>query len=221
MNADGSNTTRLTNDAFIDSTPSFRPDGRKIVFFSSRTGSDQIFTMNPDGSNPMQITHNALDDAQPSYSPDGQWIVFVANKGVDQDIYRMTANGADILDLSNDPGSNKDFPRFSPNGSKIAYERSDSSGTTQVYLMNSEGSSQTQLTSIGNNYVPSFSPDGKKIIFDSDRDGNEQIYMMGVNGSNQTRITTTTTTTGFLSSVPSGPKSYSTQTEQEISISSR
>lgn len=210
MNADGSNQTRLTNNAFTDSLPAFRPDGQKIVFFSDRTGNDQIFTMNPDGSSVTQLTNNALENAQPSYSPDGRTIVFSANRDVpvdtDQDIYRMDANGANVTDLSNHPGSDEGFPRFSPDGSKIVYEQI-TGGQAQIYEMNADGSNQVRLTNdAANDALPSFSPDGKKIVFDSDRDGNEQIYIMDANGANQTRITHDNDTDAFPEFSPFGPQ---------------
>jgi len=66
---------------------------------------------------------------------------------------------------------------------KIAFE----SGA-QIYLMNADGSNQTQLTNTGSNGYPSFSEDGSKIAFTSDRDGNHEIYLMNADGSHQTRL---------------------------------
>jgi len=56
--------------------------------------------------------------------------------------------------------------------------------------MNVDGSNQTRLTFTSfRNANPTFTADGKKILFDSDRDGNTEIYIMNVDGSNQTRLT--------------------------------
>jgi Tol biopolymer transport system component len=60
-----------------------------------------------------------------------------------------------------------------------------------VYLMNSDGSNQTCLTCNNPTFdnMPSFSPDGTKIAFRSDRDLNREIYVMNVDGTNQTNLT--------------------------------
>ena len=83
MNADGSNRTRLTNDALIDGVPAWSPDGTKIVFMSG-TGSlmdpnsFEIFVINADGSNRTRLTNNTVVDGQPSFSPDGTKILFAS-----------------------------------------------------------------------------------------------------------------------------------------------
>jgi len=56
-------------------------------------------------------------------------------------------------------------------------------------VMNADGTHQHQLTSLGQNFVPSWSPSGKKIVFASTRDGNFEIYTMNSDGSNQTNLT--------------------------------
>lgn len=60
---------------------------------------------------------------------------------------------------------------------------------TQIFIMNPDGSDITQLTHKGNNEYPSWSRDGKKIVFDSNRTGNYQIFIMHDDGSGQTRVT--------------------------------
>ena len=59
MNADGSNQTRLTNNAANDVHPSFSGDGSKIVFDSDRDGNYEIYVMNADGSNQTRLTNNS------------------------------------------------------------------------------------------------------------------------------------------------------------------
>jgi hypothetical protein len=74
---------------------------------------------------------------------------------------------------------------------KIAF-MSDRDGNSEIYIMNADGSGQTNLTNNPNDEsVPSFSPDGSRIVFESDRDGNGEIYIMNIDGSGQTNLTNT------------------------------
>jgi len=73
-------------------------------------------------------------------------------------------------------------------GGKIAFT-SNRDGNQEVYVMNADGSNQTNLSSNpANDLAPTRSPDGTKIAFTSNRDGNQQIYVMNADGTNQTRI---------------------------------
>jgi Tol biopolymer transport system component len=81
------------------------------------------------------------------------------------------------------------LPSIAKTNGKIAFT-STQDGNTEIYVMNSDGSSRTRLT---NNPAfdgdPAWSPDGTRIVFTSTRDGNEEIYVMKADGSGQTRLT--------------------------------
>jgi Tol biopolymer transport system component len=89
MNAqDGSNQTRLTDNAASDEFPSWSPDGTKIAFTSDRDGNKEIYVMNAqDGSNQTNLTLDPATDEFPSWSPDGTKIAFVTGA----EIYVMNA----------------------------------------------------------------------------------------------------------------------------------
>jgi len=59
---------RLTNDPSTDYAPSWSPDGRKIVFHSSRDGNSEIYSMNNDGTGAVNLTHNPAGDITPKWS---------------------------------------------------------------------------------------------------------------------------------------------------------
>ncbi|MBV9209085.1 MAG: PD40 domain-containing protein [Acidobacteria bacterium] len=78
---------------------------------------------------------------------------------------------------------------------KIAFSRSTDFGTTrQIYSMEADGTNVTQLTTLGSNQSPVFSPDGTKIAFFSTRDGNLSLYVMDASGLNQRKLGTVTQT---------------------------
>ncbi len=83
-------------------------------------------------------------------------------------------------------------PKWSPNGKRLALTSTDGSpdGMTDVCVMDIEGNQLKNLTqSPGRDEVGSWSPDGSKIVFFSNRDGNGEIYVMGSNGKKQINLT--------------------------------
>jgi len=186
MNADGSTQTRLTSAAAMNIAPSWSPDGTKIAFHSSRDGNFEIYVMNADGSNPTRLTSNAAGDFAPAWSPDGQRIVFRSNRDGNNEIYVMAKDGTGQTRLTVNTADDQE-PKFSGDGTKIIFTRA--LPTRQIMVINADGTNPVQLTSAGNNFFPTVSPDGKRIAFVSDRDGNHEIYAMSFNGNLQTRLT--------------------------------
>ena len=83
-------------------------------------------------------------------------------------------------------------PRFSPDGKRIAFVsgRSSRTGSSEIWVCDSEGSNQVQVTSVGADAAnPSWSPDSERIAFDSTAEGNLAIYVISANGGKPLRLT--------------------------------
>ena len=111
-------------------------------------------------------------------------------------IWVMDADGSNPTRLTFNKLSDA-APAFSPDGSKIAFHRgwtehTDRDTKRNIFLMNPDGSNETNITKKpgADDFHPSWSPDGSKIVFYSSRDdGDDEIYVMDSDGSNQTRLT--------------------------------
>ena len=216
MDADGGNPRRLTNNFDNDWDPSWSPDGNRIVFFSNRDGHPdiipgwftyEIYVMDADGGNPQNLTNSPNDDRNPSWSPDGKRIVFVSDRDgfknddrvITYEIYVMDADGSNPQNLTNDLNDDRN-PSWSPDGKRIAFASRREGHfkgafgiTDEIYVMDADGGNQRRLTeNRQNDWHPSWSSDGKRIAFASDRKGdlvNFEIYVMDADGGNQRRLT--------------------------------
>ncbi len=194
-----------TQNASPDLHPAYSPNGRKIVFVSTRDHSNsayanrEIYVMDANGSNPVRLTSNSIEDNRPDWSSDGSKIVFSStrdNRG--GEIYVMDANGSNPVRLTHN-SVQVYAPVWSPDGSKIAFtSNTRSGGGGEIYVMNADGSNPRNLTQNGNDYhdvYPAWSPDGTKIAFcsrpDQVRDRTNGIYVMNTDGSNLVRLTST------------------------------
>lgn len=203
MNADGSNSTRLTNSSAGNTEPAVSPDGTKVVFTSTRDGNAEIYVMNIDGSNQTRLTNNGASDSMPSWSPDGTKIVFISNRNSFPEVFTMNADGTTPKQVTNIQ-LNVWYPSWSPDGSRILFTTSKD-GNRELYTIKPDGTAQTRLTS--NNIVDDhgvWSPDGSRIAFHTNRDGNYQIYVMAADGSVPTRLTNNASTDTMPAWSPDG-----------------
>jgi Tol biopolymer transport system component len=187
---DGSTQTRLTTNAVDDDEPDVSPDGTKIAFQRGLPPyvDTDVWIMNADGTTQIQLTSSG-ENYSPTFSPDGSKIAFESTRDGNSELYVMNANGSSQTRLTTTLTLDEGEPTWSPAG-VIAYQSGGSySAGTQIFTIAAGGGSPTQLTSLGNNYSPAYSPDGSKIAFESTRDGNSELYVMNANGSSQTRLT--------------------------------
>lgn len=184
MNSDGSGQARLTTDGSNNDNPRWSPNGAKILFQSDRdnpgSGLYDIYVMNADGSGQTRLTTDANDDCAAAWSSDGTKIVFQSfRNGVSYQVYTMNADGSGQVNISNTAVNDKQ-PSWSPDGTKIAFASDrDQSGFPSIYVMNSNGTSQTRLTFSGTGLRdehPMWSPNGSKIAFASTRDSSTDTW---------------------------------------------
>jgi TolB protein len=130
----------------IDVSPSFSPDGSRIVFVSNRGGTPQIYIMDSNGYNIARISFKGAYNTSPSWSPGGERIVFAGRYGGNNQIFTAKPDGSDSVMLTT-AGSN-DEPSFSADGRFIAFT-SDRDGYQAAYIMRANGEGQKRISPPG------------------------------------------------------------------------
>ena len=203
--SDGSDRRMLTTSGY-NIMPSWSWDGRRILFSSNLGGAAaEIWVMDADGGNKRQLTFGTQGgNFTPVESPDGTRIGFSGmRRSVGHpEVWVMDVDGTNQERLTTTvvmPGQENVWtlhPSWSPDGERIVFA-STSSGQTQIWAMNADGSDQRQLTDgLGLSYpdanVPSWSLDGSRIAFWSGFERRfGEVWTMNPDGSDPRRVTST------------------------------
>jgi Tol biopolymer transport system component len=176
IDLDSGKERRLTENQYSDVIPDISPDGKWVVFMSDRDGDYEIFVMGIDGNDVNQLTDNNAYDSYPRWSPDGEKIVFESDRDGNAEIYTMDADGGSQTRLTFNDVVDQ-MPDWSPDGSQIVFSSTRDSiqdivfMNSEIYIMGADGSQLVRLTDHSvYDGRPTWSPDGRLIVFESDRD---------------------------------------------------
>ena len=143
--------------------PRFSPDGKKIIMSFAVDGNSDIFTMNLETREVEKITEHPAIDTSPSYSPDGKYICFNSDRSGLQQIYVMRSDGSDVKRITFGKGI-YGTPVWSPRGDLIAFTKMHH-GNFYIGVMRADGSGERLLTENYYQEAPSWSPNGRVLIF--------------------------------------------------------
>jgi Tol biopolymer transport system component len=142
---------KLITSSANEWNPAYSPDGRKIAFFSDRSGVGNIWVCDADGSNPVQLTRFDSQTGSPRWSPDGRQIVFDSMDGGDWNLYLVDAEGGVPRRLTPEPSA--DFRGTFSRDGRWVYFSSDRGGSNQIWKLPSGGGPAVQVTRGGGTYA--------------------------------------------------------------------
>ena len=181
--ASGGRANRLTDHAEYDGYPIFSPDGKWIAFSSMRNGNSDIFVVPALGGTPRQLTFSASAERAHDWSPDGKKLLFAGRRDNPQTatLYELdlaTLKFTKVLEDYKNLGNGA----FSPDGTKIAYERIGfpwtrpryhGSGAAQLWYADTVTGKRVELAGADTDNAdnnakqhlwPKFTADGKGIV---------------------------------------------------------
>ncbi|MEZ4871753.1 MAG: DPP IV N-terminal domain-containing protein [Bdellovibrionales bacterium] len=182
----------------INSGAEFHPNGQDIYLTISSEGNADIYKKNLSSGALTQITNGPAGamNVEPAISPDGNRMAFSSDRSGRPHLYVMNLSSKSVIKTTK-AGHYNSTPTWSPDGQRIAFAGFDKNkGNFDIFIQDWNGFNLERLTSAkkangkwANNKSPTFSPDGRHIIFASDRTGNYQLYLINVDGTNERRIT--------------------------------
>lgn len=189
---EGNIVEQVTDSPGYDAEATISPDGKKIVFTSTRSGDLELWVMNTDGTGLMQVTDELGYDGGAFFSPDSKKLVFRASrpeegeeaetyksllrKGfvqpTDLEIFTCNVDGSDMKQITN-LGKANWAPFFHPSGEKIIFasnHKSESGRQFNLFMTDLKGENIEQITfDPVFDAFPMFSFDGKHLVFSSNR----------------------------------------------------
>ena len=177
--------------------PRFSPDGKKIIMSFAKDGNSDIYTMDLESRIVEKITNHPSIDTSPSYSPDGKYICFNSDRSGYQQIYVMKSDGSQVKRISFGNGL-YGTPVWSPRGDLIAFTKLHK-GKFYIGVMRVDGSGERLLTENYYQEAPSWSPNGRVLIFyretKSDSEGkgfSAKLWSIDLTGYNERMVNTET-----------------------------
>ena len=177
MNQQGQPLEQLTNaETRADIYPAISPDGRYIVFVSTRSGNSHIYRLNPETKEQIQLT-NGVSEEFPTVSADGKWVIYTSTASSKFTLWRVPIDGGQPEQLTDQLSQ---WPVVSPDGQRIAcWYRQESNSPWKIALIPISGGQPEKLIDLPFAETPfpvRWTPDGKAITYASTRGGVSNIW---------------------------------------------
>ncbi len=180
--------TVIANEKGSNSAPSWAPDGNRLAVALSRDGHTQVYTVNADGSNLRRISSSNGIDTEPQFSADGRNLYFTSDRSGGPQIYKMNAGGGEAQRVTFS-GNYNISPRVSSDGKTLAFI-SRRNGNFQLYALDLASGQEQRLSDTSSDESPSFSPNGKYIMYATEAGHRKSLAVVSVDGRVKQSLTT-------------------------------
>jgi Tol biopolymer transport system component len=228
LNVDGSHIRRI-NDRGEDACSFFFPDGKRIIWTSTRDHPElpkgnysdpknypqgaELYTSNLDGSDVERLTYNTVYEAEVSLSPNGKWVLFGRQINGKMDLWRIRPDGSEPFQITHMEGWQPGGALYLPDSKTIifrAWKQSDEGRKggmpMSIFTVRDDGTALRRVTNDeGTNWSPFPAPDGRHFAFVKILPPhNFEIYLGDLESSTQVRLTYNDAFDGFPAISPDG-----------------
>jgi Tol biopolymer transport system component len=181
MNADGSDRRPLTETPVVEAAPVFSPDGSRVAFETDRDGDFEIYVIDADGGNLRRLTRDKSADHFPAWSPDGRFVAFSSSHPDGGGLWETPVDGADTARLVKSGVTG--MPVYASDGHTIVVDTGH-----DVRLIDRITAEERRLAGVPGGALPSWSPDGQRVVFSTNRRGRFELFTGAADAASQTLL---------------------------------
>jgi len=157
---------QITRGESWEGSPAISPDGKQVAYVSNDSGDLDVFVTAVTGGQPLRITKHAGLDTKPSWLPDGSALIFVSDRSGQNDIWKVGPYGGTPTPLF----PNATDPKISPDGTRLAFVRRDSTGMQRIGVVPLDDLSRVRILTgpgdgLWSHHDPAWSPDGRRLCY--------------------------------------------------------
>jgi Tol biopolymer transport system component len=206
----------------IDDDPAWSPDGRTIAFVRYSSRDNGLYVVGANGGNPRLLLAGGF--CTPCWSPDSRWLVF--STAYEGRMYKVRVNGDSLTPLTDSSDAECFFPDWSSAGMIVFHSnKDDPRGAHVLWLMRPDGSGKDDISQhgVGEWLMPSWSPDGSRIVFSRwypAGPSEPDLAIVDSAGMNEMRLTADTAFDEHPTWAPDGQRIAFSTSESKTGLSS-
>jgi len=160
--------TQITNSAWRDRGESYSPDGRKIAYVSDEGGEQQVWLYDLTSATRKKLSNSPAEKDNITWAAGSQKLAYTA----DNRVFEVDVTGGAAREITHNPAGGITISQYSADGNWLVYSRRDDEQNAEVYLFDIKSKKEYNATqSAWNETSGQLTPDGKTLIFASNRDG--------------------------------------------------
>jgi serine/threonine protein kinase/dipeptidyl aminopeptidase/acylaminoacyl peptidase len=191
MDQNGENRRQLTTpETRADRDPAVSPDGRYIIFVSTRTNNSNIYRLDPATNDQKQLTSGKSEE-YPVVSADSRWVIYTSTESIKATLWKVSIEGGEPQQLTNRLSQ---WPAVSPDGQKIAcWYREEANAKWQIAIIPMSGGAPEMVIDLpptADTPIPvRWMPDGRGISYVDTRNGVSNIWSKALDGGEPKQLT--------------------------------